>query len=342
MNISVEKHQSKLNQKERAKTTFFLFAYNQEEYIAAACRSAFAQTYSPLEIIISDDCSKDKTYEIIEKLVSEYDGEHRVICRQNKENLGLIQHVNKAFQVSTGELIVAAAGDDISMPNRVECLVRAYIENKKTPLVIHSSVIKINQAGDAIGVMIPPVVDQKMNLLDLAVSEALYIGATGAWSRKLHEKYGPIVFNEAFEDLVFGFRAALENSLVYLDVPLVKYRVAVGLSSFSGLPFIAFKRRLIDRRRKIKAVLDSFTQRLQDMDCVEVNSSNTNIANRIAKIIKIQEARYMYYANVPKLIAKIFSKDSSIIFRVIGLETKYVIGSIVSRVRNFINNFKRT
>ena len=37
--------------------TFALFAYNQERYVREAVEGAFAQTYQPLEIILSDDCS---------------------------------------------------------------------------------------------------------------------------------------------------------------------------------------------------------------------------------------------------------------------------------------------
>ena len=44
--------------------TFAVGAYNQERFIREAVESAFAQTYSPLEIVLSDDCSRDRTFEI--------------------------------------------------------------------------------------------------------------------------------------------------------------------------------------------------------------------------------------------------------------------------------------
>ena len=54
---------------EKPLVTFALFAYNQEKLITAAVEAAFAQTYQPLEIIISDDESSDKTYDTILSLV---------------------------------------------------------------------------------------------------------------------------------------------------------------------------------------------------------------------------------------------------------------------------------
>ena len=45
---------------DRPLVTFALFAYNQEQYIREAVEGAFSQTYEPLEIILSDDCSSDR------------------------------------------------------------------------------------------------------------------------------------------------------------------------------------------------------------------------------------------------------------------------------------------
>lgn len=47
-----------------------LIAYNQEKYVEKAIDSIFAQTYSPLEIILSDDCSTDNTLIIIKALLN--------------------------------------------------------------------------------------------------------------------------------------------------------------------------------------------------------------------------------------------------------------------------------
>ena len=45
--------------------TMVLVCYNQEKYIKEAVLSVLSQDYSDLKIIISDDCSKDKTVSII-------------------------------------------------------------------------------------------------------------------------------------------------------------------------------------------------------------------------------------------------------------------------------------
>ena len=42
-----------------------LVSFNQQKYVREAVESALAQDYDNLEIVISDDCSRDKTWEII-------------------------------------------------------------------------------------------------------------------------------------------------------------------------------------------------------------------------------------------------------------------------------------
>jgi cellulose synthase/poly-beta-1,6-N-acetylglucosamine synthase-like glycosyltransferase len=59
--------------------TLFVYAFNHEKFIREAVEGAFAQTYNPLEIILSDDCSTDRTYEIMQEMAERYSGPHKVI-----------------------------------------------------------------------------------------------------------------------------------------------------------------------------------------------------------------------------------------------------------------------
>ena len=110
---------------EKPLVTFALLAYNQERLITAAIEAA-AQTYQPLEIIISDDGSSDKTYDTILSLVQRYQGSHTVRAVQTESNKGILSHVLSVVNKSHGDLIVVAAGDDITEPNRVILLFDAW------------------------------------------------------------------------------------------------------------------------------------------------------------------------------------------------------------------------
>ena len=247
--------------------TFFVFAYNQEAYIEEACKAALIQDYSPLEIIFSDDCSDDRTYNIMKTVSESYQGPHSIKLNRNPQNLGLINHVNIAFQISSGELIVAAAGDDVSLDHRVSRIAEAYLTSDRSALVVHSNARKIDKNGCDLGEWIPPIITQEMNLGDIAISLGLYIGATGAWSKKLFEDFGPLYYKNAYEDSTLGFRAALTDSLLHINKPLVNYRIGIGISCKKySLEHFGILKKLINEYRTQK---DVFLQRKMDLKCIK-------------------------------------------------------------------------
>lgn len=111
---------------QRPLATFVLVTYNQENFVREAVEGVLAQTYSPLEIILSDDCSSDSTFAIMEEMAAAYRGPHSVRAVRTPRNLGIIQHVLSRGREAQGEIVVMGAGDDISMPNRVARLVEAF------------------------------------------------------------------------------------------------------------------------------------------------------------------------------------------------------------------------
>ncbi len=113
-----------------------LITYNQEKFIEEALTSVLNQDYKNLEIVISDDCSSDRTFELIKSMVNKYKGEHRVILNRNKRNIGLVGNVNKVlYELTTGEVVFLAAGDDISNLSRVSEVMNFFQENPGVHLI---------------------------------------------------------------------------------------------------------------------------------------------------------------------------------------------------------------
>lgn len=115
---------------ERPLVTFAVFGYNQERYIREAVEGAFDQNYTPLEIILSDDCSTDRTFELMEEMARAYRGPHQVKVRKQSENIGTLDHVLSVARIAAGEYIAVAAGDDLSKPTRVEVTILRMQETK--------------------------------------------------------------------------------------------------------------------------------------------------------------------------------------------------------------------
>src|SRR5512143_811188 len=89
--------------------TLGIVAYNQERYIGDAIHGAFSQTSTPLDIILSDDCSSDGTYERMRRMAESYEGPHRVVLNRNDCNKGIGAHVSHVLTLAQGELVVIGA-----------------------------------------------------------------------------------------------------------------------------------------------------------------------------------------------------------------------------------------
>jgi GT2 family glycosyltransferase len=206
--------------------TFALVAYNQERFIREAVEGALGQTYSPLEIFLSDDCSSDGTFEIIRQIGTKYRGPHRVVVSRNETNVGLGKHLSKLCQMSKGRFLTFGAGDDISRADRVEHLVKAWEENGFGAVSIYSSAIPIDAEGREFSTKYdfskpchPPTLKDA-----LAMGTAHVVGATQGISRRLFDDFGEVADPDCHEDEVFPFRALLMDGIKFCPLPLVKYR----------------------------------------------------------------------------------------------------------------------
>jgi glycosyltransferase involved in cell wall biosynthesis len=89
--------------------------YNSALYIRDAIESVLAQTYTNIQYIIGDDCSKDDTW----KIIQEYK-DPRIVAYRNEINLREYPNRNKAIDLATGKYLIFIDGDDIIFPHGVE------------------------------------------------------------------------------------------------------------------------------------------------------------------------------------------------------------------------------
>jgi glycosyltransferase involved in cell wall biosynthesis len=208
----------------RPLVTFALFAYNQEKFIREAVKGALAQTYAPLQIILSDDCSRDNTFKVMREVANDYEGPHEIVLNRNVHNLGMGGHINRVMEVAKGELIVVAAGDDISRPTRTEELVAAWSSGGVFCLCSNVTIMDEGGVDRAASVRIPPIpVESWQEAIQHAESHAV-LGCTHAWDRLVFDTFGPLPYADMHEDLTIRYRASLLGKVAYVDKPLVRWR----------------------------------------------------------------------------------------------------------------------
>jgi glycosyltransferase involved in cell wall biosynthesis len=211
--------------------TFALIAFNQEDYVGDAITAAFAQTYTPLEIVLSDDCSSDSTFEIMQRAAAGYKGPHRIVLNRNRSNLNIGGHVNAVAKIARGELIVLAAGDDISVPSRTQQLFKHWDTLGRSPVVLCSDFEAIDAASKPIALKGEGIYRGPFSTENMARGEIRVLGATTAVTKDVFSCFSPLHPTVIHEDRVLPFRALLLRGGVELvDKKLVLYRVEGGIS----------------------------------------------------------------------------------------------------------------
>lgn len=94
------------------KLSILLITYNHERYVSQALDSIVHQSFTgPIELIIADDCSSDRTVEIIKEYEPLYPNFH-FIYLDNSQNLGITKNYQRSFMACSGEFVAVLEGDD--------------------------------------------------------------------------------------------------------------------------------------------------------------------------------------------------------------------------------------
>lgn len=98
---------------------------NRPDFIIDTLKSIIAQTYDNLEIIISDNGSKNDVKALVKKFL---DSDSRIVLYRNDETLPPAVHFNQCLDRAKGEYFVIICDDDFISENFIEELVNGFIK----------------------------------------------------------------------------------------------------------------------------------------------------------------------------------------------------------------------
>lgn len=267
---------------ERPKLTLALNCYKVERFVAEAVEGAFVQTYRPLEIVISDDHSPDGTWAKIADTVMRLGGfepsddaswqksnfsgtvdleaasDLRLVLNRNEKNFGLALHENRLFELSHGEWIAFQAGDDVSLPNRMETIAKHVIRDPGIRC-LHCWLEVI----DADGRPFKMADDFKKVSKGKGSGLPWVVGAGAVYHRDVYWKFGPLGTKVRNEDIVLPLRASLLGPIELIQDWLVRYRKHGD--NASG----CFSVDIMDAARYRLRLIHSYYQELEDLHTVE-------------------------------------------------------------------------
>lgn len=212
-----------------------MITYNQEDYIVNAIDSVLNQQPPPYEIVIGDDCSTDKTSDILQA----YQQNHPNIIKvyRHSQNQGIFKNFNFLMNKVSGDVISVLAGDDFYKPGLFQALNKA-IENNKLNGANDNFIIVTNS------ILLYPngkelVFDNYRIRHNSMFKERLRYGLSFrevGISRKLWDSIDPTPLDYGvYGDWLFGFDQVVKcKKFIFVNQAFSVYRLGVGMTSHAN------------------------------------------------------------------------------------------------------------
>lgn len=199
-------------------------AYNAERFIEDTILSVINQTYSDWEMIIIDDCSSDKTRQIVEKYSL---ADTRIVLLINEENLGVSESRNKGIKSAKGRFLAFLDSDDQWVDSKLFVQIN-YMKNRNIGFTFSSYKIFVNSTENVINTIQVPKSIKYRALLKNTIIGCL----TVVIDRKIIEEvYFPDI--RISQDFVAWVNVLKKGYIAYgINEPLALYRK--HQSSLSG------------------------------------------------------------------------------------------------------------
>lgn len=120
-----------MNNQNTPLVTVAMVTYNSAKYVRIAIESVLTSSYTNFELIISDDCSKDETWAIINKW-----SDKRIKAFRNEKNIGEYQNRNRCLHLASGKYIIYVDGDDKINRHALSTFVNTFEENPDCAFLI--------------------------------------------------------------------------------------------------------------------------------------------------------------------------------------------------------------
>jgi glycosyltransferase involved in cell wall biosynthesis len=206
--------------------TIILLCHNHQNFAADAVGGVLAQAYRPLEVIIFDDCSNDRTAEAIENALAQrpYRPDTRFV--RNSANMGPRTVSGLALEMAKGAFIFVSHGDDIMLPGMVDEV--AWTWHNECVSLVTTNAYYIDENSNSLNRTFRDVnqsVDDSFETLARDGANACCFGPAIGFERAIYDKFGWVPDSLRGYDVIYPFYAHLLKGAKFINKPLLKYRV---------------------------------------------------------------------------------------------------------------------
>lgn len=221
--------------------------YNSEKYILETIESVKKQTYKNWELIVIDDCSKDKTQEILES--SKEEKKIKVINLNKNSGAGIVRNIG--IKEAKGKYIAFLDSDDIWNEKKLEKQINFMEENKYE--FTFTDFHRIDEKGKIIKrLKVPKVTTYNKNLYYNTIQTSTVIYN--------QETLGKIYFPEIRKRQDYGlFQEILRKTNAYgLNEDLMTYKIRKESLSFDKRELIKWQWKFYREVLKLGKIKSSF------------------------------------------------------------------------------------
>lgn len=209
--------------------TILLAAYNGERYIGEQIESILAQTEKDWHLVIQDDCSSDRTVEIVQSYVAAYPEQIKLIQRNTPSGSAKSNFFSMLSYVDT-EYWMTCDQDDVWLSYKLEMsmsMMRNIERNHPNiPLLIHTDLMVVDQYKTMVAQSMfrYQKLDKRRSSFANLLSQNIVTGCTALMNRTLLEQIKIIPAEALMHDWWFALIASAFGKVVFVNQPTVLYR----------------------------------------------------------------------------------------------------------------------
>jgi len=213
--------------KKNLKFSFCIPTYNGSQWIGETLKSILSQSFQDFEIIVSDDCSTDKTIEVIKKFKDK-----RIKIYKNKKNLGYGKNLQILRKLIKGDVLFGMGQDDILLEDALLKTHNAFLLGEEIGAVTRPYYWFDNDVKKPVRAIIPydENIDAIISVFDGKREVQKIFESLGQLSGLAYRvKYMEVDFHEeTFPAHIYPFASITKK---YKVVYLKSYTVAVRIAS---------------------------------------------------------------------------------------------------------------
>jgi len=205
--------------------------YNQEQYVEDCLDSILSQEVDfDYEVIVSDDCSTDRTQEVLRAYAEKHPGKIKLLLRE--KNVGAALNYHGVHKMASGDIIYHFDGDDVMLPGKLQRQYDVFKNDESVNVVFHKAIYFSDDGSYLSETQYPDAGESVVSFISL--EEMARWGAIAVHSSYAYRRVSrKALIDREFMEWFFVMDSLLPaGKAAYINAPLVKYRCNASAGSY--------------------------------------------------------------------------------------------------------------